>query len=139
MQGTVSPMKTVSLVLALLFCAPLAVADNYPRQPAIDIQHYIFRVTLSDESDEIAGETTVRVRFVKDGVSSFWLDLASAANGKGMTVSEVTSAGAEAQFTHQNGRLTISSVAAPKASGAAPKAGELREYTVKYRGIPADG
>jgi len=138
-------MKTVSLVLALLFCAPLAVADNYPRQPAIDIQHYIFRVTLSDESDEIAGETTVSVRFVKDGVASFWLDLASAANGKGMTVSEVTSAGAAAQFTHQNGRLSILLGAAPKAPGpakapvAAPRAGELREFTVKYRGIPADG
>jgi aminopeptidase N len=114
-------MKPASMILALLYCAPLAVADNYPRQPAIDIQHYIFRVTLSDEKDEIAGETTVSVRFLKDGVASFWLDLASAANGKGMTVSEVTSAGAAAQFAHQNGRLTIS-------TGAAPKAGELREY-----------
>jgi aminopeptidase N len=125
-------MKPANLTLALLLSVPLAVADNYPRQPAIDIQHYIFRVTLSDESDEIAGETTVSVRFVNGGVSSFWLDLAAAANGKGMTVSEVTSAGAAAQFAHQNGRLTIS-------LGAAPKAGELREYTVKYRGIPADG
>ncbi len=85
-------MKPTSLILALLFCAPAAVADNYPRQPSIDIQHYIFRVTLSDDNDEIAGETTVSVRFVKDGASSFWLDLASAANGKGMTVSEVTPA-----------------------------------------------
>jgi aminopeptidase N len=120
------------LVLASLFCALPGLADNYPRQPAIDIQHYIFRVTLTDDKDEIGGETTVRVRFLKDGVSSFWLDLASAANGKGMTVSEVTSGGAVAQFTHQNGRLTIQ-------LSAASKAAELREYTVKYRGVPADG
>src|SRR5580700_4399544 len=126
MQGTVSPMKTVSLVLALLFCAPLAVADNYPRQPAIDIQHYIFRVTLSDEKDEIVGETTVSVRFVKDGVSSFWLDLASAANGKGMTVSEVTSAGAAVKFAHRDGRLTIS-------LNTPSKAPEVHDFTVKYR------
>src|ERR1700677_3958338 len=112
-------MKPTSLVLALLFCAPTAVADNYPRQPAIDIQHYIFRVTLTDENDEIAGETTVSVRFLKDGVASFWLDLASAANGKGMTVTDVTSAGAVVKFAHQNGRLTIS-------LAAQPKAGELR-------------
>jgi aminopeptidase N len=125
-------MKPASLILALLFGAPLAVADNYPRQPSIDIQHYIFRVTLSDENDEIAGETTVSVRFVKDGAAAFWLDLASAANGKGMTVSEVTSSGAAAPFTHLKGRLTIS-------LNTAPKAGELREFTVKYRGIPADG
>src|ERR1700735_543749 len=112
-------MQPANLTLALLLCAPLAVADNYPRQPAIDIQHYIFRVTLSDENDEIAGETTVTVRFVKDGVSSFWLDLASAANGKGMTVSDVT--GSAAHFTHQKGRLTIS-------FAVAPKAGELRDF-----------
>jgi aminopeptidase N len=125
-------MKPTTLVLALLFCTPSALADNYPRQPSIDIQHYIFRVTVSDENDEIAGETTVSVRFVKDGVASFWLDLASAANGKGMTVSEVTSAGAAVKFAHQAGRLTIQ-------LDAPAKAGELREYTVKYRGIPADG
>ena len=32
--------------------APPAVADNYPRQPSIDIQHYVFRVTLTDENDQ---------------------------------------------------------------------------------------
>jgi aminopeptidase N len=129
-------MKPTTLILALLFCATPAVADNYPRQPSIDIQHYIFRVTLNDENDEITGETTVSVRFLKDGVSSFWLDLASAANGKGMTVSEViassTQAGAAAKFAHQNGRLTIS-------LDTPSKAEELRDFTVKYRGIPADG
>ena len=125
-------MKPTSLILALLFCVTPAVADNYPRQPSIDIQHYIFRVTLSDENDEITGEATVSVRFTKDGVSSFWLDLASAANGKGMTVSDVTSQGAAVKFAHQNSRLTIS-LEAPS------KAGELRDFTVKYRGIPADG
>ena len=104
-------------------------ADNYPRQAAIDVQHYVFRVTLG-ESDEISGETTVRVRFTRDGVSSFWLDLASAAGGKGMTVTDVSGAGAS--FRHENNRLTIT-MANPA------KAGEEREVTVRYRGIPSDG
>src|ERR1700722_20293359 len=108
----------LSLVAGAMMCAPQASADTYPRQPSIDIQHYIFRVTLSDDNDEIAGETTVSVRFVKDGVSSFWLDLASAANGKGMTVSDVISSGAGVKFAHQNNRVTIS-------LSAAPRAGEL--------------
>ncbi|HEY2013524.1 MAG TPA: hypothetical protein VGH38_08500, partial [Bryobacteraceae bacterium] len=78
-------------VIAALFAvsAPLAIADNYPRQPGIDIQHYIFRVTLNDQNDEITGETTAVIRFIRDGVTEVALDLASAANGKGMTVSEV--------------------------------------------------
>ena len=60
-------MRTL-LLLALGICAALH-ADTYPRQPGIDVQHYVFRITLSDDTDEIAGETTVTVRFVKDGVT----------------------------------------------------------------------
>lgn len=120
--------------ICLVVCAACAsvYADNYPRQQAIDVEHYVFQVTLSDDTDEIAGETTVRVRFVQAGVGQIWLDLASAANGKGMTVSEVLSGGAALRFSHQSDRLAIT-------LGAAPGAGEIREITVKYRGIPANG
>ena len=46
------------LQLGLLVGVSAAFADNYPRQPGIDAQHYIFRVTLSDDTDEVAGEAT---------------------------------------------------------------------------------
>ena len=75
-------------VVSLGLCASLVCADTYPRQPGIDAQHYIFRVTLNDYNDEIAGEATVVLRFVRDGITSVALDLTSAAGGKGMTVSE---------------------------------------------------
>lgn len=114
------------------FCTPPAIADNYPRQPDIDVQHYVFRVTLTDDNDEIAGETTATIRFVKDGVAKVALDLTSAANGKGMAVSEVTVDGAAVQFRHQSDRLEI-------ALASAPKAGALRQVTVKYHGIPGNG
>jgi aminopeptidase N len=113
-------------------CACLVFADTYERQPGVDVQHYVFRVTLSDDSDEIAGETTVTVRFLKDGLTQFWLDLASPANGKGMTVSEVSSSGAPVPHTHQADRLTLS-LSPPS------KSGELRSFTVKYAGTAADG
>jgi hypothetical protein len=60
----------------LALCVSLVFADTYQRQPGVDVQHYIFGVTLSDETDEIAGETRVTVRFVQDGMTEFWLDLA---------------------------------------------------------------
>ncbi len=116
----------------IAICAAAALADNYPRQPSIDVQHYVFRIELSDATNEIAGETTVTLRFLKDGVSSFWLDLATPAAGDGMTVSSVTGAGAPAEFTHRDDRLTIA-VAPPS------RAGELRSYTVAYRGVPNKG
>jgi aminopeptidase N len=118
--------------LALSFCAFGLYADNYPRQPGIDVEHYIFRVTLSDDSDEIVGETTARIRFVKDGVTQVALDLSSPGNGKGMTVSEVSSAGAPLRYEHASDRLAIT-------LPAAPAAGDVREITVKYRGTPSDG
>ena len=100
-------MNLRARALLLGLCTSAVFADIYPRQPSIDVQHYVFRVELSDTSDEIAGETTVSVRFLKDGLTSFWLDLATSAEGKGMTVSAVTAQAAPAQFTHRDDRLTI--------------------------------
>ncbi len=85
-------------LLAGLLCAIQVPADTYPRQPGIDARHYIFRLTLSDDTDEIAGDATVEFRFVQDGVSEVALDLAAP-----MTVTEVTSGGAPVKFTHPGG------------------------------------
>ena len=121
----------ITAALAGFFCAP-AIADNYPRQPGVDVQHYVFRVTLNDDNDRIAGETTATIRFVSDTVTRVTLDLTSAAHGKGMAVSDVTVDGAAVRFAHRSDRLSI-------ALPSAPKAGDLRQITVKYRGIPANG
>ena len=83
------PLTLAGLTLATLAASLLA--DTYPRQPGVDAQHYIFRVELRDETDEIAGEATAELRFVEAGVHQVALDLSSPANGKGMTVSEVSS------------------------------------------------
>jgi aminopeptidase N len=120
------------LAAGLALCVCLAFADTYQRQPAVDVQHYVFRVTLSDESDEIAGETTVTVRFLKDGLTQFWLDLASPASGKGMTVAAVTSGGGPVAHTHQADRLRLNLL-------PPSKDGERRSFTVKYRGVAANG
>ena len=118
--------------VGLLLCASLALADNYPRQPAIDVLHYTFRIVLSDANDEVAGETTVDLRFLQAGVTHFALDLTSLKNGKGMTVAQVTSRGATLPFRHSADRLaiTLDSASAP---------GESRQFTVKYRGVPGAG
>ena len=126
-------MKARLRFAALALCiVAAALADNYPRQPFIDAQHYVFRVTLTDEDNSIRGATTVTFRFVTAGVHQFALDLASAKDGKGMTVDAVSSGAAAVPFTHQNDRLTIS-LPSP------PQPGELRDFAITYHGIPADG
>ena len=120
------------LRFGLLLCSWLAFADNYPRQPAIHAQHYTFRVALSDANDEVAGETTVDLRFLNAGVTRVMLDLTSLKGGKGMTVSEVSSGGAPLHFQHSADRLAI-------ILDSAPAPGDHRQLTVKYRGVPGAG
>jgi aminopeptidase N len=116
----------------LLIAAALATADTYPRQPGINAVHYIFRLTLSDDTDEITGAATVEVRFLQPNVTQFSLDLASAADGKGMTVTGVMMDGAVLRYVHDANRLTIT-------LPAAPRAGEKRAVEVKYHGVAAKG
>jgi aminopeptidase N len=132
MRAVARGAVSASLCLFFGLCASRLAADTYPRQTGVDAIHYVFRLTLSDDTDEIAGDATVELRFVRDGVSEVALDLASAVGGKGMTVSEVTSSGAAVQFSHESDRLLMS-LASP------PHAGEIRKFEVRYRGIPADG
>ena len=118
--------------LGLLCFAALGYADNYPRQPGIDAQHYIFRIALSDTSDEVSGEVTADLRFVQPGVTQVFLDLTSVKEGKGMLVESVTSGGAPVKFEHAADRVTIH-------LERAPAVGERRQVTVKYHGVAGSG
>src|SRR5580700_2038058 len=125
-------LRLCAIQIVTVACAIPLLADNYPRQPGIDIQHYVLRVALSDDNDEIAGHATITVRFVKDGLTEFALDLASLKDGKGMTVTDVSTGDISLRYTHQTDRLNIK-LQMPS------KAGDLRDYDVQYHGIPANG
>jgi len=121
-------------LLTVIFSS-LAWGDTYPKNPDIDILHYTFRLSLSDGTDEIVGETTVDVRFLREGVSEFALDLVKAsqeAEGRGMTVSAVTSDLGKIRFEHDRDRLRV---LLPVSS----EAGQRGRFTISYRGLPATG
>jgi len=120
------------LLGCLCLCSLSVAADTYPRQPGVDALHYTFRLTLSDESDELTGEATIDLRFLQNGLREVTFDLASAANGKGMAIAEVISGGAPVSYAHQADRLKLT-------LNDPPKAGERRQFTVRYRGVPANG
>ena len=94
--------------------------------------HYVFRLSLRDDTDVIMGDTTVRFRAVQDGLREVMLDLASDSEGKGMTVEAVESGGRALSFAHASRRLGVR-LETPAA------AGEERAFTVRYRGVPAGG
>jgi aminopeptidase N len=127
----VSPILLLAGFLALASAGVLA--DTYPRQAAVDAQHYAFTLTLlTGESNEISGEAVVRLRVVRPDGREALLDLATpTADGKGMTVSEVTRDGKRVTFTHANNRLRL------PLEGA--KAGEDVTFNIAYHGVPANG
>ena len=106
-------------------------ADTYPRQPGVDAIHYVFRLTFNDSNDEIAGDSSARLKLAA-GVAEVFLDLTSVTGAKGMNVAAVTVGGKPVQFAHQVDRLRVP---LPKPANA----GEEIVVGVSYRGVPAQG
>jgi len=129
-------MRRALTLVAAFWILPSALtsvaADTYPRQPGVDALHYVFRLTITDASNEISGESTATVRFSAAGLKEIALDLVKAAGDRGMTVSTVTCAGKPAPFTHDGDRLRI---LLPHPSAA----GDELSCSTTYRGVPGDG
>jgi len=122
------------LIVFVLLCVGVAAraTDNYPKNPDIDVLHYRFDITLSDDSDEIKSIAMIAILFKKKGVSNVRLDLANVSNGKGMTVSAVTQAGKTVAFTHTSNELLITLLNPSR---------EREQVTLRiaYSGTPATG
>ncbi len=134
MRSSIRPMLLVSICV-LYAVSSIQARDTYPKNPAIDMLNYTFRIELSDTTDEIDCEASIDVAFLAAGIREVRLDLVDRSEqleGKGMTVSGVSANGAPARFTHAGNVLTI---LLPEAS----KAGQRIRLTVAYRGIPANG
>ena len=128
------------LIIAIIFIAHLPQSafsfnDIYPKNPKIDALNYVFKLELSDDTDEIVCETTIDVRFLGEGIQELRLDLINASSelkGKGMRVSRVTSDGNSLRFRHEGDALYIT-LTAPSTVNQRSK------YTIFYKGIPAAG
>jgi len=117
-----------------LWCtAGVALAsDPYPKNPAIDVTHYVFQLEVNDNNDRIEGMASVTILF-KNTISEFELDLVNKdASGKGMEVKSISLNEKQLQFTHHNNRLKIT-LPQPYRSGS--------DFTfqIHYAGIPQDG
>ena len=122
-------------VLMLIGSAQLPAASAHPAapHPEIDVLHYTFRLGLSDASNRITGEATVRVRFRADTLSTFRLDLIGPGNGtSGMDVTAVTYDGSAVEYAQADNHVRIQLPEPPATD-------EERAYTIRYAGTPADG
>jgi aminopeptidase N len=95
-----------------------------------DVQHYNFAIQLTDASDTIKGQATVKVKFLKD-VNCFSLNLVKTkSDGKGMMVSAVLEEGKPVAFAQDANAVNITATAGNNS---------IHSYTISYAGIPADG
>lgn len=109
--------------------------DDYPRRIGVDVQHYRFELSLSDDTDALEGRATVRVAFTSSGVTELRLDLVgrgSAAPEAGMVVRSVTTGGVALPFAHDADLLSI-------ALPPPYEAGSTTSVTIEYEGVPAEG
>ena len=128
-------MKIFAATLVVMMWVPgvVEVPDTYPKNPDIDAINYTFKLSLSDDTDEIVGEATVDLRFRVDGISEIRLDLISQGeDGSGMAVTGVAAGGESVAFTHEGNELLIHLPVPSRAS-------QRSQYTIRYRGVPATG
>ncbi len=117
---------------------PLSYAARYT-QPGVDVQHYNFSLTISDSTNRIQGEATIRFARADDR-QSVWFDLIKADTTQpettGMRVRAVTAAdGKPLPFSHRNDRVFINLTGVD--SPAAP--GQVSEVVIRYEGTPTQG
>lgn len=106
--------------------------NHLPRFEQIDVQHYSFRLNLSDESDTISGQAQVKIKFLRE-VDVFSLDLSAAkSTGAGMSVSEVLENDKPVPFQQKETQLEIQPL--DKVTS-----GAIRNYSIAYQGTPEDG
>jgi aminopeptidase N len=128
-------IKFATAIIFFLIFPFFSFADDYPKNPNIDILNYSFKIGLSDISDEIKGEATIDVHFLAEGISVLRFDLikaTTALSGKGMTVTSVLSNGTALQFRHDSNTLYIELPAPSIRNQRSP-------ITISYHGIPATG
>ena len=121
------------IILALFFVS-VSKPDHYPRNFNIDIIHYSFHLTLSDSSNSITGKAVVQIKFLKNGVEEFNLDLDSwnSSSNTGMKVSGVEEEDKPILFQQSDEKLKII------LSSASDK-DSVRNFSITYSGIPKDG
>ena len=101
--------------------------------PRIDVQHYTFRLDISDDSDLIRGEADVVIKFVAANTRRFSLDLVGSDTSEtGMSVRQVWQDSQPVNYQHANDLLTINLPTPPAVN-------DVFTFRIVYQGIPTDG
>ena len=127
--------RTIYLLAIIILCHTNSFADNYPSNYSIDILHYAFNLSFTDNNDEMLGQASITLQFKKNDTKQIRLDLINQSEkwkGKGMSVQSVTYKGQALSFTHKNDELLIQLAKASTIN-------QTITIEIQYKGIPAGG
>lgn len=124
--------KSQIIILLLLFQLSIFAQKDLPHLSQLDVLHYEFQIAVSDSTDEINGEAIIQIRFLKNA-NSFTLDLVQKGiDGRGMEVLKVVENEKSTTFKQIGEKLEITTL-------KTIQQGDTNTYSIKYKGIPADG
>ncbi len=120
------------MTMLLLFLLTLGIAqEQLERLSQIDVLHYSFDLTLSDQTDVIDGRALVRLRLLQP-MNEVTLDLQAKEKNAGMEVQSVVWDRQELKYSHENQSLRI---LLPEGITA----GTHLDLMITYQGVPQDG
>jgi aminopeptidase N len=121
---------TSAIIIMVLACTNRAQAqDTYAKNEAVDIKNYVFNLLLSDESNDIFGETNVTVEFL-DTSKTFTLDLVGKSGEFGMEVTDVLENNSKANYQFSENKILITTNV---------DSASTRTFTIKYHGVAEKG
>ena len=123
------------ILLFVCFFSNKSFADTYHRNYAIDVLHYRFEISVTDNNNEIVGKASIRIQFKKSNIKQFRLDLVNQTEqrkGKGMLVQSISSNHQALNYTHAGDSLMIQ-LAKPSITDT------VITFEIQYKGIPEEG
>ena len=107
----------------------LITPSTFAQQVGVDVTHYEFALSLSDQTNRISGESRIDISFAEDAPEFLLLNLISQSEGSGMNVLNISEGGSPVSYSHDNDIIRIQRTQGPG----------IYTYLIEYEGVPGDG
>ena len=118
------------LFFLTMLCANLIQGqDTYERNKSADVLNYVFGLTLSDDSNQIIGESIITIDF-NNQTDPVNLDLIEKKGNYGMSITGVFEDDVAVDYTYKNDKLHLPTNRSTS---------DIRVFKIQYQGVPERG
>lgn len=120
---------SVVFILFSFFSLVISAQDVYKKNQNVDVEHYVFQISLNDENNIIQGETTI-ILDLKDNNTTLAFDLIGKSGYYGMELTGVYEEEEQIDYRFVDNKILIDPTVNKE---------QKRIYKIKYQGIPEKG